>query len=128
MKAESISDKAQHLFKNALPVLYGLLIAIVIIGFLSLLFSVIVYFSPLGESCLRPAGIIITVFGLFCGGYIAGRRGGNYGLIRGLILGLLYLFILYLFAAGSGSPLLPLLTKGGYTLLSSIIGGIWGIK
>lgn len=128
MKHTSAADKTWNMLKNAVPILYGLMVALLIIGVLSLLFSLVVYFTPMGEAYLRPAGIIISVIALLSGGYLVGRRGGSHGLWRGLALGILYLFILYLFAAGTGSPLQPLAAKGGYTILAAAIGGIWGVK
>ena len=121
-------SKATDAIKQALPTLYGLLAALIILGLLTLIFSAVVYFTELSEALLRPGGIVISVLALLCGGFIAGRKGQNQGIWRGLSLGLLYLLILYLVAAASGNGGQILLPKAGYIILAAVIGGICGVK
>ncbi|MEG1501221.1 MAG: TIGR04086 family membrane protein [Clostridiales bacterium] len=111
-----------------LPQIYGLLIVLLLIAVLSLAFSTIIQLTPLSESYLRPAGVIISVIALFIGGYIAGRKGQNMGLLRGLIIGILYFLVLSLLAWKSGLNPLMLFSKAGYIMLSAAIGGVCGIK
>lgn len=124
----NIADRTWEFAKKSAPTLYGLLITLVLLGVLTLIFTAIIFFSDLSESYLRPAGIIISVISLLCGGFIAGRKGGSHGLWRGLALGILYVLILCILAATSDGTFQSLITKAGYSLLSATIGGICGVK
>ena len=106
-------------------VLYGLVACLLLLLLLSFGGSAIVYFSTLAESWLSIFAVIINVLALFIGGFIAGRKGKNRGLLRGGTVALLLLILIIL--TGNAS-LVQIGSKLAYYLPAGALGGICGVK
>lgn len=110
------------------PLLRGLIISYFLIIILSLLSGILFHFSPLSEQWLKPLGVIITVVALFFGGRTAAQAAGNKGIIHGLTIGVSFVIISLLLSLGSDISWSALGMNSAYALLSSMIGGITGVK
>ncbi|MGI5891951.1 MAG: TIGR04086 family membrane protein [Bacillota bacterium] len=108
--------------------LWGIIAAIIIILVTSFIMSCVIFYTSLPESFMRPAVIIISVFALFMGGFIAGRKAQNRGLLHGLLVGLVFVVILLLLTLAQGGSWSSFGIHSAYCLLASVIGGICGVK
>ena len=106
-------------------ILIGLAAAIGLILIFSFITSIIIHNSSLLDSALYPAAIIIEVLAVFGGSFIAAKMHGSRGLIIGLICGLL-IFVLILFLGDHSQ--VSIFFKLLYCLFAGMAGGFLGIK
>lgn len=99
----------------------SIILSIIMIFVLSILISK----TSLSEKIIKPATITITSISIFIGAFLVSKEKKEKGLINGIVLGLSYIVILYLFSI--------ILNRGFYISSSSIlmifigvIGGIVG--
>ncbi|EGL81629.1 hypothetical protein CathTA2_2992 [Caldalkalibacillus thermarum TA2.A1] len=112
------------------PVLTGLLTIIVILLSLSLIFSLVLYFTSLPETTLQwflmPTTLVTVLIGGLIAGYQSGRKGWYFGGLTGLGFILLSWLLSYL---GYETPIsvYTLLQYAGF-LLIAMLGGIIGVN
>jgi len=109
-------------------VIYGLIVTIILLLLLCVIAGCIIYFTNIPESYLLPAGAIISVISLFTGGFLASRKSDNKGLFTGLIIGIIFVVIMLLFSAFSGTSFDQLVVKSAYCIIAAAIGGIFGVR
>ena len=109
-------------------VLNGLIWSLVVSICLSIIITLVLHFTAVSEN-LIPAFATLIFLSILSGSIVSAKTAGNKGLIHGVSVGLLYLFIsliLSLFII-SGSFGWLVFLKIAYTLIASSIGGIIGI-
>ena len=125
----ALKNKLSCNFSGSLnPLLRGLIITYFIVIILSLLSGIVFHFSPLSEQWLQLFGVIITVVALFFGGRTAAQVAGNKGIIHGLTIGVSFVIISLLLSLGNDISWSALGMKSAYAVISSMIGGITGVK
>jgi len=77
--------------------LYGVLSIFIVAIFTSLILSLILQFSSLTESSINFFVTAVSFFALFIGGFLAGRKRKEKGWLIGLLTGLLFSVVIYLF-------------------------------
>ncbi len=112
-------------WQGILAIFYGLAGALIILLILSFGGSALIYFSDLPEQSLYLIAVIINLIAMFGGGFLAGRKGENKGLWRGLSIGIIMLLIM-LFTGNLGME--QIAAKAGYCLPAAALGGVFGIK
>ncbi len=111
------------------PIIRGLVFTYLLLAGLTLILSLVFYFTPLSESWIGPLGIAIITVALFFGGRETAKTAGNKGLIHGLILGILFILITIIISVLlKDISWASLAMKSLYALLASVIGGITGVK
>lgn len=122
--------KLKSTFNSPLPALsfggfgsliFGVVLALLLIVLLSLIGSLVVYHSSLSESLYYNIAPGINGIAYFIAGLIS-AKGGSRGYLRGLAAGLLLMLV---FAATGGIPS-PMQII--YSLLASLTGGILGVR
>jgi len=105
--------------------LMGLAVALLLMLGLSLVSALVVHYSPLSETSLKGASVLINALALLAGGYIAGQVNGAKGLLSGLTVAAAALALMILLGGGfdDGMPL-----KIVYCSLSGMVGGIFGVR
>jgi putative membrane protein (TIGR04086 family) len=92
---------------------------------LSFLAAIVVYNTKMLETSLYASAIIVEVFAVFGGSYLAARLHGSRGLLIGLACGITVFILMLLFGpSGDISLLLRLL----YCAVIGMVGGFLGIK
>ncbi len=110
-------------------ILYGVIWALIVTFVLSFFTSIILYYSPLSETYLYPASIVIIVISIFFGAYLTAQKSQTNGLIKGVVVGVCVFIILLLLSYLFGGFFLNgLLLKLVYCVVAGAIGGIFGIK
>lgn len=109
-------------------VIFGLIVSIILLLVLCLIAGCIIYFTNIPESYLLPAAAIISVVSLFTGGFLASRKSESRGLLTGLIIGIIFVVIMLVFSALSGTGLDQLAVKSAYCIIAAAIGGIFGVR
>jgi|GEM_PF-4681804 len=105
--------------------LMGLAVALLLMLGLSGVATLIVHFSPLSQTALAGAAVLVNVLALLAGGFIAGQINGAKGLLSGLTVAAAALALMILLGGGfdDGMPL-----KIVYCSLSGMVGGIFGVR
>ncbi len=112
-------------WQGILAIVYGLAGALIVLLILSFGGSALIYFSDLPEQSLYLIAVIVNLIAMFGGGFLAGRKGQNKGLWRGLSVGVIMLLIM-LFTGNLG--LEQMAAKAGYCLPAAALGGVFGIR
>lgn len=112
------------------PILYGLIIALLIMLLGVLTVSLLLLGNQLDESSLSMAVYFIHGASLLAGGIMTGRGKGRRGWYYGGLLGLIYwlLIILIGFLSMNTSIHLNTLITAGLCLLTGAIGGMIGVN
>ena len=126
-KAKEIDDKGIRINRGIKSAVVGFVLTLL----LFLLFSFLIYTSLLPEESTKGIVMVVTIFSAFSAGFLTSKNVPRYGLLNGMVSGLIYFFILLLsnmlilaeFRL-SGNLFLILLV----VLLSSALGGIVGIN
>jgi len=111
-------------------IIRGFTWALLISVILSLIITLLLYFTSVSETLLPSFATLIFFISILLGSTISARHAGNRGLIHGLIVGLLYLtFSLILSLLISTDPFSWLLfaKKITYTFIGGALGGVVGI-
>ena len=123
---EKIKNKSQTLC------VFKVLIIAILFTFLALsLFSVLLVFTNLGEETIEPVILVVTAVSILIGSSIALRKAKSKGLLKGGLIGFLYVIVIYIasslansnFALNSASVIMIV---GG--IAGGAIGGIIGIN
>jgi len=91
---------------------------------LSLLFSVVVYFSPLTEAPLAAMATAADILSLLAAGFVAAQKNGQKGLLTGLLTSAVILLIM-LFA---GTPETFTAAKAVACCIAGMLGGLLGVR
>ena len=111
-------------------VLNGLIWSLVVSICLSIIITLVLHFTAVSENLIPAFATLIFFLSILSGSIVSAKTAGNKGLIHGVSVGLLYLFIsliLSLFIISCSFGWLVFLKKIAYTLIASSIGGIIGI-
>lgn len=107
--------------------IHGFLVALFTALILGSVLALIVYWSPLKETLLDPLADFTLMISVFIGGWYSAYRAGNRGLVRGVIIGLLF-FTLMLLVTLVVNP--ALVSFGSFIkdlLFAVACGGLGGI-
>lgn len=114
--------------KSTPPILDGILMASLLMVTFSIILGLLFYATPLSESWLHPASIIIVILSLFFGGRRTAKKAGKKGLVHGAAIGLIYLLIMFILSITKDISWFAFMEKSVYALIASGIGGIIGVK
>ena len=103
----------------------GFCVTVILMLIVSVVFSLLVYFTPLRESIYTAAAPILNALCLLAGGFVTGQRAKEKGALLGCILAVLLLLLML--AGGAALDARPLI-KVIYCLLAGTAGGIIGVK
>ncbi|KJS22569.1 MAG: hypothetical protein VR72_05970 [Clostridiaceae bacterium BRH_c20a] len=111
-------------------IIRGFTWALLISVILSLIITLLLYFTSVSEALLPSFATLIFFISILLGSTISARHAGNSGLIHGLVVGLLFLtFSLILSLLISTDPFSWFLfaKKITYTFIGGALGGVIGI-
>ena len=96
------------------------------------IFSALLTYTSLSENLIQPVVISVTGISILAGSFFATRKVGKNGIIKGIVVGLIYILLIYLisslvnggnFAITMGSIIMILIG-----ILCGAIGGIIGVN
>ena len=106
-------------------------VAFILTVIIYLVLSLLAVISLIPEGAIRGISLIVSALASFFAGYLTARNVTAYGLINGVVTGLIYFLITYIFGAiinlslsFNGKMFLGLLT----VVIASALGGIFGIN
>lgn len=108
----------------------GLLWSILITIVLSVIFGLLLQYTPLSESLLAGFSTFVFFISMFLGSTIAAYNAGHKGLLYSATVSFAYFFLTLLLCLFLDSSLLTfflILKKTIFTIVSSLLGGIIGI-
>ena len=109
----------------------GICVSMIMTLIMILVLSIILSFSSLKENVIMPTVIFIASFSILWGGFLVAKRIGQKGIAYGSVLGLLYMFILYLISSFMNFDFslsvnsVVMITFG---IVGGAIGGILGVN
>lgn len=115
-----------------LKILKGVGISLIFTLICLTIFSALLTYTSLSESLIQPVVISVTGISILAGSFFATRKVGKNGIIKGIAVGLIYIFFIYLtsslvnggnFALTIGSIIMILIG-----ILCGAIGGIIGVN
>ncbi len=118
------------ILKTLISVLYGWIGVVVVLFIASIVLTLLLRFTSLGESTLELATLFISFIALFTGGLIAGLKAKHKGILVGSITSLLFTFIVFCYrflGLHLGFSVVELVNHIAYLLLA-IIGAIIGVN
>lgn len=110
---------------NIINILKNIVISYVITFILLIVLAFIITYSDIPQQWISPITFIITTISIVFASLLSGKRTSSKGWLTGIISGLLYMLILYIF----GSLIFHnfhLGTNAQYMLISGAISGIAG--
>ncbi|WP_228552430.1 TIGR04086 family membrane protein [Gracilibacillus salitolerans] len=116
--------------KTVVSVLYGWIGILAVMLLASIILTLLLRFTSLGESTLEMATLFISFIALFTGGLISGLKAKNKGILVGAITGLLFTFIVFCYrflGLHLSFSIVELVNHIAYLLLA-IIGSIIGVN
>ncbi|GIO12460.1 hypothetical protein J19TS2_20150 [Cohnella xylanilytica] len=117
-------------FRIASPMVSGILWSIIWLAAGTLLLSLLLYGTDMGEKDTTPWVFGIHGFASLCGGFVSGRRAGRKGWSIGLATGLLYALLVLLtsFLAHDIGWSVRILLMLGLTAVLGALGGMLGVN
>ncbi|GAA0295082.1 putative membrane protein (TIGR04086 family) [Gracilibacillus halotolerans] len=118
------------MMKGFISMLYGWVSILAVILLASLILSLLLRFTSLGESTLNLVTLLLSFLALFVGGFVAGMKAKKRGLIIGLSTGLcftLFVFCYRYLGLNTGFQLADFVNHGAYLLLA-MLGAIFGVN
>ena len=125
-KIEDISKE-----KNIIKILKGVMISIVISILLLTIYAVILTYTSISETTIKPVVIIITGISLLIGSFISSMKLKKQGMINGGIVGLIYILSIYIISSiwlSNFSLDLESIIMIIVSIITGMIGGIIGIN
>ncbi|UOQ47323.1 TIGR04086 family membrane protein [Gracilibacillus caseinilyticus] len=116
--------------KTIVGVLYGWIGIFVVMLAASIILTLLLRFTSLGESTLEMSTLFISFIALFAGGLIAGLKAKHKGIWVGALTSLLFTFIVFCYrflGLHLGFSVIELVNHTAYLLLA-IIGAIIGVN
>jgi putative membrane protein (TIGR04086 family) len=110
------------MLKNFSIELTGILKAIVYSLVLSILATVLIYYSSLPETLFAPLGNLIMVISIFMGACHVSKAHGSKGLIRGVNMGVVFFILMFMATLAFNSSLISI-KSFLFTLLLCVISG-----
>ena len=117
------SFEKNNIFVN---ILKGLAISIVFTLVCLIIFSVLLVYTDLSESLIEPVIIVITGISILLGSSIGNRKAVKNGMISGAIIGLLYIFCIYIISSIVNAGNFSLSLNSVIMMIASLIGGAIG--
>ena len=117
-------DNIKNIFK-------GIGISMIITVVALLIFSLVLTYTNVGENTITPVIIVITALSILCGSSISTKNIKKNGMINGGLIGLIYLFIIYLISSilnwrfGLNFQSIIMILAG---TIFGILGGIIGVN
>ena len=105
----------------------GFLVALMSALVLGSVLALIVYWSPLKETLLDPLADFTLMISVFIGGWYSAYHAGNRGLVRGVIIGLLFFTLMLLITLAVNPALVSLGSVIKDLLFALTCGGLGGI-
>ena len=115
-----------------IKILKGVGIAILFTLICLTVFSTLLTYTSLSERLIQPVVISVTGISILAGSFFATRKVGKNGIIKGIVVGIIYIFFIYLtssianggnFALTIGSIIMILIG-----IICGAIGGIIGVN
>lgn len=117
--------------ENVLSILKGTLISIILTLVLLFVFAIVLTFTTISESTIPAVIIVITAISLLVGSSVIGRKARRNGLINGAMIGIVYLFFIYIISSilsGNFSIELKSIIMIIVGILFGVLGGIVGVN
>ena len=96
------------------------------------IFSALLTYTNLSESLIQPVVIAVTGISILAGSFFATRKVGKNGIIKGIAVGLIYIFLIYLISSVVNGGSFALTMSSVIMILIGIlcgaIGGIIGVN
>lgn len=96
-----------------------------------LLLSAVLNFTDVSENIISPSIIVISSVCIMIGSFIVSKKIKEKGILNGAILGILYMFVLYIISSianGSFALNVSSLAMIGIGIIAGIFGGILGVN
>ena len=114
-----------ELKQNIFRIGKGSIVAIILTMILLFLFSIILTYTTIQETCITPVIIIITAVSILVGSSLSTLKIKKNGLINGAIVGIIYILSIYLISSITGADF-SLNMNSVIMIISSIIAGMFG--
>lgn len=109
----------------------SLILSILLTFIALLLLSAVLNFTDVSENIISPSIIVISSVCIMIGSFIVSKKIKEKGILNGAILGILYMFILYIISSianGSFALNVSSLAMIGIGVIAGIFGGILGVN
>mgnify|MGYP004542491209 FL=1 len=109
----------------------SLILSILLTFIALLLLSAVLNFTDVSENIISPSIIVISSVCIMIGSFIVSKKIKEKGILNGAILGILYMFVLYIIstiANGSFALNVSSLAMIGIGIIAGIFGGILGVN
>ena len=109
----------------------SLILSILLTFIALLLLSAVLNFTDVSENIISPSIIVISSVCIMIGSFIVSKKIKKKGILNGAILGILYMFILYIISSianGSFALNVSSLAMIGIGIIAGIFGGILGVN
>jgi len=123
-------DKSE-LSQNLIRILKGSITSIIITLILLFIFAILLTYTSLQENTIVPVVIVITAISILIGSSISTLKIRKNGLINGALVGIIYIFTIYLLSSllGSGfvcniNTIIMIISS----IIAGMIGGIIGVN
>lgn len=117
------------MFKN---ILKGAFISLILTFICLFIFSCLLTYTTLSESYIYPVIIVITGFSILIGSIVGNKKSIKNGLLNGSIIGMLYIFSIYIISSISSGNDFSLNMYSIIMMLAGIfcgaLGGVIGIN
>lgn len=116
---------------NLVQIIKGVLISLISTIILLFIFSTILTYTSLSETCINPVIIVLTGISIFIGSSISNIKMKKNGLLNGALIGGIYLLTIYILSSSinmnfSFSIETVILILAG--MFCGIVGGILGVN
>ncbi len=109
----------------------SLILSILLTFIALLLLSAVLNFTDVSENIISPSIIVISSVCIMIGSFIVSKKIKEKGILNGAILGILYMFVLYIISSianGSFALNVSSLAMIGIGIIAGIFGGILGVN
>ena len=117
--------------ENLRDILKGIIVSFVILFCLLIVFAAVLSITSLSDTYIKPVLIGITFFSIIISSFFSLKKIKNKGAINGLIIGIGFLFILFIISfiinKGISFDMYSYMTMF-FGILSGMIGGILGVN
>ncbi|MBO8172610.1 MAG: TIGR04086 family membrane protein [Bacillaceae bacterium] len=122
----NVTTGNNHSGSASAPVLFGLLIAFILVLLGSIITSLLFHYSSISESSMPVFAYTVNGISLVIGGMVAGKKAGQRGWYHGSLTGLFYFMIMALIGFLAFDATLKL-TSLYYLIGSFLCGSIGGV-
>lgn len=105
----------------------GFMVALAAAVILGSLFALAVYWSPLKETLLDPLADFTLMLSVFIGGWSSAHHYGNRGLVRGVVIGVMFFIFMLLVTLVINPALVSMGSIAKDLLFALACGGLGGI-